>query len=271
MSQAATVTASLRDAAPGSRVGIVVSPAASVTLCRAAVFAAAELTVAGMNVTTLAGPSPTGDFDGFIWATPSAEVGGPPNTVVIHEHGVPATHLDVSCRYRDVGRVAAEHLLSYGRSRLVLLPGPADDSYDVDIARGFQAVAPASPVLELTDWQRALAHGERYDGVLAVSAASASAILQTLRRRRITVPGEVAVIAFDHAGLERVEGELSLTTVALPSRRMGSTAARMLIAALAGRRIGTTARTVSPVITARKSAPRAPRLQLSTRSEALIS
>lgn len=262
-----------RDIVRTCRVGVLVAPDASAVLRRAAVFAAAELTVAGIDAVTVAADANSDGFDGGIWAGVAGDVTRPPNTVVIHERGVEATHLDVSYSLFDVGRVAAEHLRQYRRNRLaIVFDEDLDTARRAAILAGFGSVSTPALIADLADWPDSISAGRRrFDGVFATSALTAAVVVNTAQRRRLGVPGDLAVVGFDYSGTERIHLGVSLTTVDLPSRRMGSTAARMVIAALAGRRVGTTSRTLSPQITARRSAPRAPRPRTSERPTALIS
>jgi DNA-binding LacI/PurR family transcriptional regulator len=158
----------------------------------------------------------------------------------------------MSVRIDDVavGRVATEHLLELGHTRIAYVGGdprqslnftaPADrragwmaalrgagvepdPQYDVPgmfTARG--GLAAAAQLLALPYPPTA---------VVAASDEMALGVLAAARRRRVSVPGQLSVIGVDGHELAELQG---LSTVVQPVREQGGLAARMVLEALRG-------------------------------------
>jgi LacI family transcriptional regulator len=158
--------------------------------------------------------------------------------------GIPA----VASGNRPGARQAAEHLLSLGRHRPLVLAGP--EGYDCTAERleaftgafaeaGFpipqQACFPGDYSGESgrVAVSRAVADGIEFDAVFTHNDLSASGVLQMLGMTGLPVPESVAVVGFDDAGHAAL-GAPALTAVRRPLRDMGAEAARMLASALAG-------------------------------------
>jgi hypothetical protein len=89
--------------------------------------------------------------------------------------------------------------------------------------------------------RRLLAEGWEFDAVFAHNDLAAVGALGALRDAGIRVPEEIAVIGFDDIPVAR-HTEPSLSTVRQPMRELGETAARLLLARLAGQEPPTTPR-----------------------------
>ncbi|MBD8078579.1 LacI family DNA-binding transcriptional regulator [Cellulosimicrobium arenosum] len=163
---------------------------------------------------------------------------------------VPTVDLDQAAG----GRLAAQHLLGTGRTRLASVAGPSDVPFARERLAGFldavRAAGLDDPVVVEGDLTRAsgelaarrlLAALPEVDGVFAASdlmADGASTAFQAAGRR---VPEDVAIVGFDDSTVAR-GAHPPLTTIHQPVEDMASEMARLLLADLDG--------TSSPVGTA---------------------
>ncbi|MBD5784979.1 LacI family DNA-binding transcriptional regulator [Cellulosimicrobium terreum] len=175
---------------------------------------------------------------------------------------VPAVDLDQAAG----GRLAAEHLVARGRTRLATVSGPADVPFARERLDGFLAAARAAGVADAVvvegDLTRAggesaarelLAALPDVDGVFAASdlmADGASTVLQESGRR---VPQDVAVVGFDDSTVA-VHAHPHLTTVRQPVEDMASEMARLLLAQLDRAEDEEPPRTFTPTLVVRDSA-----------------
>lgn len=137
------------------------------------------------------------------------------------------------------------HLLAdHGLTRLAFVSGGSDSPDAADRFHGFQRAlgeaglpVPAEPAVRGNFTQadgRAAAQrlldagGEVPEGLVCANDQMAIGALQTLERRGIRVPQDVAVVGFDGIPLGRVVRP-SLTTVSQPMRRLGQTAVDLLV------------------------------------------
>ncbi|MBT1093325.1 LacI family DNA-binding transcriptional regulator [Streptomyces sp. Tu102] len=196
-----------------------------------------------------------GAFDGLLAVEPEDTLA---MLAALHRKGLPVVLIDdrgrhpefphVTAANREGGAAAARHLLSVGRRRPLVLAGPLRFGCVRDRLDGFEdayaaAGCPLDPALVIeSDFteadgretvRRLLSEGRTFDAVFAHNDLAAVGALAALRTARLRVPDDVAVIGFDDipmAGLMYPP----LTTVQQPMREMGETAARMLLALLAG-------------------------------------
>jgi DNA-binding LacI/PurR family transcriptional regulator len=135
------------------------------------------------------------------------------------------------------GRLAAEHLLQQGKSRIAFLGGY--ENHEVDSRRrGYQAALRAAgiepdPALAVnTHWteetgraamEELLARDPELDGVFACSDVLAIAAIDVLRERRVGVPEDVGVVGYDDIAVARFCNP-PLTTI----RQNGPLAGRLL-------------------------------------------
>jgi DNA-binding LacI/PurR family transcriptional regulator len=147
-------------------------------------------------------------------------------------------------------RAAVRHLLERGRQVIATVAGPADMAVGADRYEGWRAAlaeagqrAPRSLVAR-SDFTRAggaVAAAELLDrvpGIDAVFAASdlmALGVLDALRARGRSVPGDVALVGFDDSELAR-SSDPPLTSVRQPLEQMGREMADALVAQLDGGR-----------------------------------
>ncbi|MEU1040761.1 LacI family DNA-binding transcriptional regulator [Streptomyces sp. NPDC005551] len=192
-------------------------------------------------------------FDGLLVVEPE-------NTLdmltALHRDGLPVVLVDdrgrhpefpsVTAANTEGGAAAARHLLAGGRRRPLVLTGPLRFGCVRDRLDGFRA-AHADHGIDVGlvvegDFTEAdararvrglLAEGRRFDAVFAHNDLAAIGVLGALRDAGLRVPDDVEVIGFDDIPVAR-HTEPSLTTVRQPMREMGETAARLLLARLAG-------------------------------------
>ncbi|MFD4551539.1 LacI family DNA-binding transcriptional regulator [Streptomyces sp. NPDC058466] len=193
-------------------------------------------------------------FDGLLVVEPE-------NTLdmltALHRDGLPVVLIDdrghhpefpsVTAANVEGGAAAARHLLADGRRSPLVLTGPRRFGCVGDRLTGFcTAYADRGLAVDLVvegdfteadgraSVRRLLAEGREFDAVFAHNDLAAIGVLGALRDAGIRVPDDVAVIGFDDIPVAR-HTEPSLSTVRQPMREMGETAARMLLARLAGR------------------------------------
>lgn len=152
---------------------------------------------------------------------------------------------------REAGRMATEHLIRRGATRIATIAGPSDMVAGNDRLAGYRDALEAAgldfdPALVVhgdftassaSEAMRTLLEHEP-DGVFAANDAMAIAAIREIQRAGLEVPGDVAVVGFDD-GPRAADAVPSLTTVRQPIRRLGSTAVTTLLDIVAdpGRRI----------------------------------
>ena len=187
-------------------------------------------------------------FDGLVVVEPENTLG---HLTALHRAGLPIVLIDdrghhpefpsVVTTNHEGGASAARHLRDAGRTRPLVVTGPQDFGCVRDRMRGFRSVLPTGPVVhgDFTEHggraavEQLLASGVEFDSVFAHNDISAVGVLKALRAAGRHVPDDVAVIGFDDIPMAE-HTEPPLTTVRQPTRRMGETAARMLLSHLGG-------------------------------------
>jgi LacI family transcriptional regulator len=148
----------------------------------------------------------------------------------------------------DGGRLATQHLIDVGCSRICFVGGPLGVRQNADRLAGCREVIAAAADVALTviegdgagmrvgrdagDRLAALPANERPDGVFAASDVEAIGLMQSLLRARIRIPEEVAIIGYDDSDFAD-NTAVPLSSIRQPSRSMGENAAELLIARLA--------------------------------------
>jgi LacI family transcriptional regulator len=102
--------------------------------------------------------------------------------------------------------------------------------------------------------ERLLADGTEFDALFAHNDVSAAGVLRALRAGGRKVPDDVAVVGFDNIPMAE-HTDPPLTTVRRPTRRMGETAAGMLLAHLGGRPAPDEPVVLPTALVVRQSAP----------------
>ena len=159
-------------------------------------------------------------------------------------HGEARWYVDVD--NRGGARLAVEHLLGSGRTRIATITGPMDLQASVARYDGFvDAMAVArrrSDLVEHADFSfeggaramdRLLAVHPDIDGVFAASDNMAAGAVRTLKAQGRRVPDDVAVVGFDDLEIAR-HTEPALTTVSQPIRGLGQEMATMLVRLIGG-------------------------------------
>ncbi|MGW9453422.1 LacI family DNA-binding transcriptional regulator [Streptomyces sp. NPDC055632] len=188
-------------------------------------------------------------FDGLLVIVPDGGLGpviemqqGGMPVVLIDDHGHHRPRLpSVATTNRAGGQSAAAHLHTLGRSRPLVITGPARFGCVRERLEGFAGTLPPTLVCEGEfTWEtgrraveQALARSQDFDAIFAHNDLIAAGAMSALRAAGRTVPGDVAVIGFDDLPMAR-HTEPALTTVRQPMRAMGSTAAGLLLSRLNG-------------------------------------
>ncbi|GAB2632789.1 LacI family DNA-binding transcriptional regulator [Streptomyces capparidis] len=216
-------------------------------------------------------------FDGLLVVEPENTLG---ILTALHRKGLPVVLVDdrghhpefphVTAANRDGGAAAARHLLAGGRRSPLVLTGPMRFGCVRDRLAGFRDTyaahgLPIDLVVEgdFTEGggrravSRLIGEGRAFDAVFAHNDLGAIGALAALRSAGLRVPDDVAVIGFDDIPAAPLT-EPSLSTVRQPMRRMGETAARLLLARLAGGAAPTDPVVLPTEVVVRESAP-APR------------
>ncbi|WP_175410084.1 LacI family DNA-binding transcriptional regulator [Streptomyces sp. TRM64462] len=143
-------------------------------------------------------------------------------------------------------RVATEHLLSAGRTRVATICGRLDTEVgraryrgyrDAMLAAGLDPYPPEAGDFTESSGAAAMAalltrHPD-VDGVFAASDNMGAGALRTLREAGRTVPDDVAVVGFDDLAVARI-ADPPLTTMHQPIEGLGREMARMLVALVNG-------------------------------------
>ncbi|MCX4734966.1 LacI family DNA-binding transcriptional regulator [Streptomyces sp. NBC_01363] len=187
-------------------------------------------------------------FDGLLVVEPENTLD---HLTALHHGGLPIVLIDdrghhpefpsVVTTNREGGASAARHLLAAGRARPLVITGPRHFGCVRDRLDGFRTVLPTDLVVHGDFTERSgrlaveqlIASGTEFDSVFAHNDISAAGVLRALRAAGRSVPDDIAVVGFDDIPMAE-HTEPPLTTVRQPTRRMGETAARMLLAHLGG-------------------------------------
>ncbi len=143
------------------------------------------------------------------------------------------------------GRIAAEHLLSLGHTRIACITGPRTTSASAGRVAGFQhvlqeaglrLVASARGDFQAERGRDAMAElldgGEAFTAVFAANDLTAIGAMQTLHRRGLLIPNDISIIGFDNMRLSELVIP-SLTTIAHSLGDIGPKAIAMLSARIA--------------------------------------
>ncbi|MFJ6014688.1 LacI family DNA-binding transcriptional regulator [Streptomyces sp. NPDC092952] len=182
--------------------------------------------------------------------------------VLIDDRGQHPAFPSVVTTNREGGASAARHLLAAGRTRPLVVTGPPAFGCVRDRLDGFRSVLPTDLVVhgDFTEGcgrlavERLLAAGTEFDAVFAHNDISAAGALRALRAAGRPVPDDIAVVGFDDIPMAE-HTEPPLTTVRQPTRRMGETAARMLLDRLGGATVPDAPVVLPTELVVRHSAP----------------
>lgn len=146
---------------------------------------------------------------------------------------------------RQGGRLAAEHLIAFGRRRLLFL-GDARHPEVAGRLEGVREVLAASEAAlagvipcafsiesGAQAVQAALAAGTRFDAIIAVSDFIAAGACDALMARAVAVPGDVAIVGFDDTPIASTHRP-SLTSIRQDATAAGRALGQALLALLDG-------------------------------------
>ncbi|GAB2807883.1 LacI family DNA-binding transcriptional regulator [Actinocorallia aurea] len=173
----------------------------------------------------------------------------------LEEHGLPTVRAgtapgDSSGSYVDAdntggARLAVEHLLGRGRSRIVTIAGPQDMGVGVDRLAGYREALGGEGHVAYGDFSEEggaaamrdlLARVPDLDAVYAASDPMAIGAMRELRLSGRSVPEDVAVVGFDDSASARFTAP-PLTSVHQPVEEMGRAMAELLLARIQGKEI----------------------------------
>ena len=140
------------------------------------------------------------------------------------------------------GRIAADHLLELGHTRIALLVAATDWTTDTGRVNGFRAahrdarvpvheqlILPIEPEAADVDARIAtLLDEERPTAIFAANNVLAEQAWHVLRRRGRSLPADVSLVAFDDMPWMTMV-DPGITAVAQPTDEMGSRAAHLLV------------------------------------------
>lgn len=158
---------------------------------------------------------------------------------------------DHACLYIDNeagGRIAAEHLVALGHTRIAFIGDDESGGFGFTSAsdrhRGFVAVmrehdleatrcltGPHSKAVAGALAEELLTGADPPTAIVTTSDTQAFGVLATAKRLGIDVPGSLSVVGFDDVELAEIVG---LTTVRQPMAESGQRAAQLLVSALDG-------------------------------------
>jgi LacI family transcriptional regulator len=169
-------------------------------------------------------------------------------------------------------RLATQHLIETGRRRIAHVAGPRSWREARDRAEGWREAVHSAGMTPgpaaYGDWSAAsgesafaavLEASPQVDAVFVANDQMALGLLHVAHERSISIPDRIAVVGFD--GLpEAAHFTPSLTTVVQPLRELGAFAVRELLEAIDddGATVPTRARTLTPELVIRDSAPKNP-------------
>ncbi|MGC4806414.1 LacI family DNA-binding transcriptional regulator [Micromonospora sp. DT233] len=213
-------------------------------------------------------------FDGLLVVEPDGTL---ERIAALHDQGLPVVLIDdrghrprfpsVRTTNRAGARAAAEHLLTLGRRRPLVITGMRRFGCTRErltgFAEGYAAAGwPLDPRLVVegdftldrarTAVQRLLAAGTPFDAVFAHNDLSAAGALHALRGADRRIPEDVAVVGFDDLPLA-TQTHPPLTSVRQPLRQMGEAAAHALIAHFDGTALPATPTVIPTTFTIRGS------------------
>jgi LacI family transcriptional regulator len=144
------------------------------------------------------------------------------------------------------GRIATEHLIAAGRTRIGLINGPAHYEATHQRAEGYQqalaaAGLPFDPALvRVGKWHENSGYllarelmqlPNRPDAIFCASDSLAAGALDALHEMGVLVPADVALVGFDNRSFAQYQRP-PLTTVELPLVEMGRLAGKLLLSAI---------------------------------------
>ncbi len=168
------------------------------------------------------------------------------------EEGIPVVFFDRMIEEFESDRVlindyegaykATEHLIVEGRRRIIHFAGPKNRLISKNRLKGYLEAHKNNGVViddslviycdnfdsALTETQRIIDSGVKFDAIFTVNDFTAAGVLKTLQKNGVKVPNDVSVIGFGNDYIAEMI-EPTLTTVSQPGFTMGERAMQMLI------------------------------------------
>ncbi|WP_116451868.1 LacI family DNA-binding transcriptional regulator [Blastococcus litoris] len=206
--------------------------------------------------------------DGAVLVTPTVtdvQTDGP--VVAVDPHTGPSGLPSVAADNLQGARLAVEHLLALGHTRVGMITGRSDLASAQQREQGYrEALATAGlpvdetlmpsggfePELARTAARQLLSLPTPPTAIFAANDLSALATLEVARELGFDVPGRLSVVGFDNIP-ESAMAEPPLTTVQQQIRRMGQEATEMLLALIAGEETTGPHRTLDTSVVVRAS------------------
>lgn len=157
-------------------------------------------------------------------------------------------HLSVAGDDVAGGRLATEHLLEQGHTRIAMMSGPRNVSTAANRTAGYREALTACGVPiddDLVVWSSFLVEDayrdiaplldlpDRPSAVVAVNDVTAIGVLAAARDRGLRVPEDLAVVGYNDSPIARML-PVPLSSVHIPLERMGALAVDLLISRLRG-------------------------------------
>ncbi|MBB3657732.1 LacI family transcriptional regulator [Rhizobium sp. BK650] len=175
--------------------------------------------------------------DGIIFTATRIDMEPPPE---LTELGIPVVYVfaqgpadSVSFHPDDAqgARLAVQHLQRFGRSRILHVTGEVNYRAACIRAEAYrELVGPMAEVM-FGDWSEEWGHaaiemvysrpGPRPDGIFCGSDEIARGVIDALRDRDISIPGDVAVVGFDNWEVVSRQTRPPLTTVDMELKELG--------------------------------------------------
>lgn len=168
--------------------------------------------------------------------------------------GRPLTHDAGLAHYVDVdnahgARVAVEHLVEKGRTRIGTIAGPQDMPPGVDRVNGWRDALAAEGLapgpMAVGDFtadggaaamQAILSSGEEFDALFIANDQMAVGAYGVLREAGLSIPGDVSIVGYDDSYFA-VSAAPPLSTVRQPMVDMGAEMARVLVRLIEGEEV----------------------------------
>lgn len=150
----------------------------------------------------------------------------------------------VSVENAEAARVATEHLIGGGNRRIAIVTGPLTMQNEAQRLSGYRQALRDGKIrfYRTLCWEGSLSHGDVTvmvqgriglfagppDAILCTNRSAAIGVLQALQMLELSIPGDVAVVAFDVlAGNDPVWS--SITTVTPPAHDIGHRGVELLL------------------------------------------
>jgi LacI family transcriptional regulator len=128
-------------------------------------------------------------------------------------------------------RLAVEHLMSLGRSRILHITGPEDYLAVRIRARSYRETVGEGAQVMFGDWSEEWGHdaiqkvfsrpGEKPDAIFCGSDEVARGVIDALRDMNVSIPDDIAVVGFDNWEVVAKQTRPPLTTIDMELKKLG--------------------------------------------------